>query len=170
MQKTVEFKTTIEELQHLSGHYFELSPSIIKKLGGKMSIRLVATVNQKISWQCGPVALGNGSAYITISAKRMKELGVKPGDMIHISLTKDESKYGVDLPEELAELLRQDPEGEERFDILTPGMQRYIINHVATVKSPRLKLERALMLITNLKKLKKGEETFRELLGLPKNR
>jgi Bacteriocin-protection, YdeI or OmpD-Associated/Domain of unknown function (DUF1905) len=166
--KPVEFKTTIEELQHLAGHYFELSPSIIKKLGGKMSIRLIATVNKKISWQCGPMALGKGSAYITISAKRMKELGVKPGDTIHISIVKDESKYGVDVPEELGELLKQDPEGEERFEALTPGMQRYIINYVATVKSPRLKLERALMLITNLKKLKKGKESFREILGLPK--
>jgi hypothetical protein len=168
MKPLLEYKTTIEELQHLSGHYFELSPTIIKKLGGKMSIRLVATVNHKLSWQCGPMALGKGSAYITISAKRMKELDVKPGDTIHISLVKDESKYGVDLPEELAELLNQDPEGEERFNLLTPGMQRYIINYVATVKSPRLKLEKAIMLITNLKNLKKGKETFREMLGLPK--
>ncbi len=168
IMKPVEFKTTIEELQHLSGHYFELSPSIIKKLGGKMSIRLVATVNKKLSWQCGPMALGKGSAYITISAKRMKELGVKPGDTIHISLAKDESKYGVDVPEELAELLKQDSEGEKRFHSLTPGMQRYIINHVGTVKSSRLRIDRAIMLIENLKKLKQGKETFREILGLPK--
>lgn len=165
---SVEFKTTIEELQHLSGHYFELSPSIIKKLGGKMSVRLIATVNKKLSWQCGPMALGKGSAYITISAKRMKELGVKPGNTIHISLVKDKSKYGVDVPEELAELLKQDPEGYERFNFLKPGMQRYIINYVATVKSSRLKVERAVMLIENLKRLKKGNESFREILGLPK--
>lgn len=168
MKPLAEFKTSIEELQHLSGHYFELSPSIIKKLGGKMSVRLIATVNKKISWQCGPMALGKGSAYITISAKRMKELGVKPGDTIHISLVKDESKYGVDVPEELAELLKQDPEGEERFNFLTPGMQRYIINYVGTVKSSRLRVEKAVMLITNLKRLKKGKESFREILGLPK--
>ncbi len=168
IEPLVEFKTSIEELQHLSGHYFELSPSIIKKLGGKMSVRLIATVNKKLSWQCGPMALGKGSAYITISAKRMKELGVKPGDIIHISLVKDESKYGVDVPEELAELLKQDPEGEERFHFLTPGMQRYIINYVGTVKSSRLRVEKAVMLITNLKRLKKGKESFREILGLPK--
>lgn len=164
----VEFKTTIEELQHLSGHYFELSPTIIKKLGGKISIRLIATINKKISWQCGPVALGNGSGYITISNKRMKELGVKLGSTIHVKLIKDQSKYGVEVPEELAELFLQDPEGEDRFKLLSPGMKRYIINYVATVKSSRLKIERAILLIENLKRLPKGKETFRELLGLPK--
>lgn len=167
MSKPVEYSTHIDELKHLSGHYFELSPSVIKKLGGKISVRLICTINKKISWQCGPVALGNGSAYVTISAKRMKELGVKKDSKIHVSLVKDESKYGMGVPEELSELFNQDDEGRSRFDALPMSKQRYIIQYVLTVKSSRLRIERAIMLIENLKKLPKGKESFREMLGMP---
>ncbi|HYG52773.1 MAG TPA: YdeI/OmpD-associated family protein [Flavobacteriales bacterium] len=162
-----EFTSCIDALPHLSGHYFELSPSVIKKIGGKISIRLICTVNKKVSWQCGPMALGNGSAYVTISAKRMKELGVKPGDKIHVSLKKDESKYGMDVPVELAEVLKQDPEGKKRFNAMTMSKQRYVIQYVSTVKSSSLRVERALLLIGNLKKLKPGKESLREMMGLP---
>jgi hypothetical protein len=44
-------------------------------------------------------------------------------------------------------------------------MQRYIIHYVASVKSSQLKIDRAFLLLTNLKKLPKGKETFRAMLG-----
>ncbi len=44
-------------------------------------------------------------------------------------------------------------------------MQRYILNYVSTVKSLNLRVERAFLLISNLKKLPKGKETFKEMLG-----
>ncbi|HLP14280.1 MAG TPA: YdeI/OmpD-associated family protein [Flavobacteriales bacterium] len=163
----VEYSTYIDALKHLSSHYFELPPAIIKKLGGKMSIRLICTINKKISWQCGPMALGNGSAYITISAKRMKEIGVKPGDKIHVSLVKDESKYGMEVPAELLEVLKQDNEGKKRFDAMAMSKQRYVIQYVLAVKSSNLRIERSLLLIENLKKLKPGKESLREMMGLP---
>jgi hypothetical protein len=166
-EKPVEYTTSVEELQHLGGHYFELPPAVIKKLGGKINNRMICTINKKLSWQCGSLALGKGSAHVTISAKRMKELGLKAGDNIHVRLVHDTSKYGMKVPEELTELLKQDAEGKKRFDGLPMGKQRYIIQHVSAVKSSRLRVERAILLIENLKKLPKGKESFREMLGMP---
>jgi len=70
------------------------------------------------------------------------------------------------VPEELEELLRQDPEGERRFEMLTPGRQRYIIHYVNQVKSSQLRINRAMLLIGNLKKQPEGKESFRAMLGL----
>jgi uncharacterized protein YdeI (YjbR/CyaY-like superfamily) len=57
----------------------------------------------------------------------------------------------MDVPEELKELLAQDPEGKRRFDRLDCSVkERYIIYYVTGVKSSQLRLERALLLITNL--------------------
>jgi uncharacterized protein YdeI (YjbR/CyaY-like superfamily) len=111
------------------------------------------------------MALGEGKAYISISSKRMKEAGAAYGDMVQVTLREDQSEYGIDMPEELAELFRQDPEGKRRFDLLTAGKKRYILNYVATVKSPQLRIDRAFLLINNLKKLPLGKESFREMLG-----
>ena len=166
---SIQFKTHINRLPHLVGmHYIEVPKKIIQKLGGKLNVRLICTVNKALTFQCGPVALGNGEAYISLNAKRMKQLGVKNRDEILVSLIKDTSKYGIDMSEELAELLKQDDEGKKRFNNLPPAKQRYIIYYVSLVKSSRLRIERAILLITNLKMLKPGKESFREILGLGK--
>ncbi len=164
---SINFETKIYKLEHLLGmNYLEVPVDIVEQLGGKFKVRLICTVNDKLSFQCGLVALGNGNGYISINAARMKKLGVKFKDKVEVKLEKDESKYGMPVSEELAELLKQDVEGRRRFNMLTPGKQRYIIHYVNTVKNTQLRIDRAVLLITNLKKTKEGKESFREMLGL----
>ncbi|MES2764098.1 MAG: DUF1905 domain-containing protein [Bacteroidota bacterium] len=163
--KPISFSTHIDKLTYLKTFYLEIPATVVKKIGGIGKQRLICEVNQQLKFQCGLMSLPEGKAYISINSKRMKELGVGMGDIVAIILTEDTSEYGVDVPEELTELFKQDTEGKRRFDLLKPGMQRYILNHVAVVKSPQLKLERAFTLITNLKHLTPGKETFKEILG-----
>jgi len=95
----------------------------------------------------------------------MKQIGVKDGEKVDVVLEPDESKYGMAVPEELQELFKQDKEGKKRFDLLTPGRQRYIIHYVSSVKNSQKRVDRAILLIENLKKLPKGKENFRDMLG-----
>ncbi|MFL5763418.1 MAG: YdeI/OmpD-associated family protein [Bacteroidia bacterium] len=161
------YKTKIGQLKHLVGmHYIEVPPPVIKKLGGSMKCRVLCTVNNELTFQGGLMALGEGSAYISINASRLKKLGIRSGSAVEISLKKDESKFGMEMAEELKELLRQDREGKRRFEMLTPGKQRYIIHYVNSVKNSQKRVDRALLLITNLKKTTPGKETFRQMLGM----
>ncbi|CAN5443453.1 hypothetical protein BH11BAC2_BH11BAC2_10310 [soil metagenome] len=163
----ITYDTRISLLEHLPGmHYVEVPASIIKKLGGKIKIRLICTLNDSVSYQCGLVSLGEGKAYITVNAKRLKELKLKVGDVVAVNLEKDDSEYGLEMPAELSELLSQDPIGEKRFKGLKPGMQRYILFYIGQVKSSQLRIDRVIKLIGNLKKLKPGTETFRSMLGI----
>ncbi|TPE45428.1 DUF1905 domain-containing protein [Pontibacter mangrovi] len=161
------FDTHIGLLKHLPGmHYLEVPQEVVQELG-TLNIRLHCIVNSRLTFQCGLMALGEGRAYISISKKRMQELGVKLHDTVSVALEKDESTYGTEVPAEMEELLRQDEEGNRRFLQLKPGMQRYMLNHVSAVKSPHLRADRAVTLIENLKKLPEGKENFRAMLGLP---
>ncbi|MFD2247718.1 YdeI/OmpD-associated family protein [Pontibacter ruber] len=163
----ITYKTPIRRLQHLVNmHYLEVPAEVVQQLGGKFNVRLLCTVNSALTFQCGLVALGSGSGYISLNAKRMKELGVRVGEQVQVNLRKDESRYGMEMPAELAELLEQDEEGKRRFGTLTPGRQRYIIHYVASVKSSQLRIDRAILLIENLKMLPAGKESFRGMLGL----
>ena len=163
----IRYNTHIQKLEHLvSMRYLEVPASIIDKLGGKYNVRLICTVNKKLSFQGGLVALGNGRGYISFNLKRMKEIGVKDGDEVQVELKPDRSKYGMDVPEELNELFRQDKQGKKRFDSLSPGKQRYIIHYVSSVKNTQKRVDRAILLIENLKKLPQGKESFRAMLGL----
>lgn len=163
----IQFKTHIGLLQHLPGmHYLEVPQEVVQQLG-TLKIRLHCTVNQTLTFQCGLMALGEGKAYISISKKRMQQLGLALHDTATVALEKDDSAYGTDMPEELNELLHQDEEGNRRFQLLKPSVQRYVLNHVSAVKSPQLRVDRAITLIENLKTLPEGKENFRAMLGLP---
>lgn len=163
--QSITFTTHIDKLNYLNTFYIEVPAIIVKKIGGIGKIRLICEANKKLSFQCGLMSLPEGKAYISINSKRMKELSIEKGDTVDIVLTEDKSEFGVDVPEELTELFIQDPEGKHRFDLLKPGMQRYILNYINTVKSSQLRLDKAFRLISNLKNLTPGKETFKEILG-----
>lgn len=165
MDSEIHFTTTIFPLPHLAGNYLEISNVIVQKLGGKFSLRLICTVNNYLTFQTGLIALGSGTAYISLNAARMKKLGVKVGDTVEVSLQKDESKYGAEMPEELTEILNLDEEGFRRFENLVPGKSRYIIQYLIKIKSPQLRIEKALRIIENLKKCPEGKEAFKDFLN-----
>lgn len=162
----IKLSSTIEQLPHLVGmHYLFIPAAAVKKMGGKFKVRVICTVNNTLQYQGGIVALGEGNGYISINKARLKQLGLKAGDVVDFTLENDESEFGMTIPEELQEMFNQDDEAKERFDLLTKGMQRYIIHYVSSVKSSQLKIDRAFTLLNNLKKLPKGKETFRAMLG-----
>lgn len=166
--KPITYTSTVGRLEFFANtHYIEVPAGVIKKLGG-IKTRLLCAVNGAKPFQCGMMALGEGSAYISFSLKRMKEAGVTYGDSMTVVLEKDESKYGLQIPAELDELLKMDAEGKRRFDLLPMSKQRYVIYYVNGVKSTQLRVDRAILLVENLKKLPEGNESFREMLGLPK--
>lgn len=166
MPEIIKFNTFIDSLDYLLGvNYLFIPSEIVQKMGGLKSGRWICNLENKLSFQCGLVSLTEGNAYITLNKSRMNKLKVKKGDEVSVSLSKDLSKYGMDLSPELEELFDQDKEASFRFDELKPGMQRYIIFYVSQVKNTDLRIERALLLINNLKKIPKGKETFRAILG-----
>ncbi len=170
MEKTVTFESEIFNYNSLKLHYFEIDESILSRTADKdskniYSQRFIVKINDSEPWQGGVVALGNGKGYITVKNAILKKNKVRLGDIVTVYLEKDDSEYGMVFSDELKEVLFQDPEGERRFHLLSKAMQRYIIYYVNQVKSSQKKIERALMLINNLKKTAEGKEEFRVLLG-----
>jgi hypothetical protein len=163
----IKFKTKVYKLEHLAGHYIDVPASVVTKASkvqaGKQ--RFVCTVNKVITWKCGLVSHGAGKAYILLNKKQMQMGGFNAGQVVDVSLRADTSKYGMDVPRELEEVFKQDRIGKERFDKLVPGKRRYIIYYINQVKSPGLRIERAVRLISNLKKLPIGKETFAAILA-----
>lgn len=158
----VSFASCIGKLDYLMGvHYVEVPAAIVKKLGGLNKQRLFCTINQQQKFQCGMMALGEGRGYITVSKKKLKDFTLALGDSIQVTLAPDNSEFGMEMPEELVEILAQDPEAEKRFMRISPGKQRNIIYYVVGVKNSDKRIERALKLINNLKACPEGKETAR---------
>lgn len=159
------FKTTIGKMESLKLHYIFISSSVFRSFNGAIHQRVLFSVNNSEFWHGGFVSLGNGDFYITLSANKMKSLGLKLYDEIEVQLKKDESEFGMPVPEELDEWLRQDSEAFARFNSLSAGKQRYIIYYISLVKSKQKRLERTELLMNNLKNLPEGKFDFRFLTG-----
>ncbi len=93
-----------------------------------------------------------GRQVITFGQKNQKALGVFPNDYFEIQLTEDHSRYGVELPEELEAVLEGDPEALELFEGFTDGKKRSIIYMIARYATSQTRIDKSLLLCTNLKK------------------
>lgn len=164
------FTSKIDYLDKLRMHHIIVTSDILEDLADAedksiYNQRFRVTINDSVSWLGGSVSLGNESAYITFSKQRMKELGVVRGDEVTVFLEKDRSEYGLDVPEEFEEVLRQDPDGSARFNSLTKGKRRAIIYMVIQFKTSQKRIEKSLFFIENLKRAPVGEETMRHVIG-----
>ncbi len=168
--EAISFKSLIHHKTDLNLHYVEVSSSILEELGkfehGKFNQRIWIQINncEKEKWQGGIVALGGGDGYVTISQARMKKFGVHFGEEVTVHLVKDDSEFGIEVAPEFLAVLESDPEAKQRFDQLKKGFQRYMLYYTIQVKSSEKRVERALMLLNNLKRTTPGKEDFKDLL------
>lgn len=161
----ISFKSLIYHKKDLNMHYVEVSSALLDKLG-KFSQRVWIHINnhEKEKWQGGIVALGGGDCYITVSQARMKKFGIHFGEEVEVHLQKDESEFGIEVAPEFLAVLDADPEAKARFDQLKKGFQRYLLYYTIQVKSSEKRVDRAIMLLNNLKRTQPGKENFKDLL------
>jgi antitoxin component of MazEF toxin-antitoxin module len=167
---TQSFTSKVDYLEKLKLHHLTVSDEVLTSTddGSSKSIynqRFIITVNNAVTWRGGTVALGNQSAYITISKERMKQLDVHVGDEVKVTIEKDQSKYGFEVPEEFEEVLRQDEDAKKRFDQLRMGLQRAIIYLVIQYKTVDKRIEKSMFFMENLKNAPIGNENMRHILG-----
>lgn len=152
---SVRFKTELTVSTTGSGwHFLLVKKNIVAKLGFDDKYkRVVCTMNGTESFQCALLPWGD-LFYIIVNKKKRDAVGIVAGDMVDVLLVKDESKYGLAMPEEFREVLDQDPEGDSLFHALTAGMQRSILYLVSRPKNIDLRIHRALLIIEHLKENK----------------
>ena len=63
----------------------------------------------------------NGNHHMMFGKRYQKKLGLYPNDYFKLQFFEDDSKYGVEMPEELEAVLLSDFEAFEIFEALTDG-------------------------------------------------
>lgn len=150
--KPVKFKTKLVRTFPESGWiYLEVDRKIAEKFptDGKTR-RVVCSINKGEPFQCALMPWGD-IFYIIVNKKRRDALGIDVGETVAVELTQDESKYGLPMPEEFEEVLKQDPEGDRLFHALTPGKQRSLIYLISNVKDIDKRIHQALIVVEHLK-------------------
>ena len=134
------------------GYNGVIAPSEIMNEIRKMeNQRFIITINNAISYPGTPVPIDKGSYLVLINKARAKKLKLQVGDQVQVSFAHDESEYGMPMPEEMAMVLSEDPEGEAFLKGLTPGKIRSLIYLVSKVKNPDKRIEKAVVILEHLR-------------------
>lgn len=142
-------------LLHDSGYgcYFHVPEPIGAELkeafGGR---RAICTLSTGFEFHCAVMPRKSGGHTITVGKKLRKRGALEAGEMYEIVLSRDESEYQMEMPEELKAVLETDPEAMTRFKALTPGKQRGIMHLVGEAKRVDTRINRALKVVENLKR------------------
>lgn len=160
----MEFTTKIDSnsSQLWSNHFMvpnEIAEYFLKKRNTR---RVICNINDKLRIHCAITSDGLGQYYITINKANRKKLSLEVGDSIKTELTEDTSKYGMNCPKEMIELLNLDEEGSALFHKLTAGKQRSLLHIIDKVKSSDLRIGKSVVILNYLKE-NNGNLNFQEL-------
>ena len=151
--KSIKFKTLLNRPDPASGwHFVQVKAKIGEKFEKKDgSRRVVCTINDAVTFQCALLP-SNGNFVIIVNKAKREKLGIAGGDKITVELNVDDSKYGLPMPAEFREVLKQDREGNKLFHSLTAGKQRSILYFVGKIKDVDRRIHTALIFLEHLKK------------------
>ena len=150
--KHVKLIAILESSEHAAGWHFVKVPRVIGERfpSDGRSRRVVCTLNESETIQCALMPSG-GDFLILVNKRVRTALGVLSGDKLELSLSPDTSRYGLPMPEEFEEVLKQDAEGDKLFHALTPGRQRSLIFLVTSGKDVDKRIHKALLIVEHLK-------------------
>ena len=154
MAETRSFYTTLERFNDspIWGYYFPIDEEMAAFFTKDKDRRVICLINDQIETRSAimPGKLGH---FIMINQQTVKRLRLQVGGKVNLVLEKDNSEYGMEMPDELREMLLQDELGSKYFHELTPGKQRNLIYIVSKVKNTNSRINKALAIMHHLKEV-----------------
>jgi hypothetical protein len=159
----ITFKSVLSKFDSDLWHYYfpVLAEYANKCIEGK-NRRIFCKINDSIEIQCALMPDGKGHYFVNINTATRKKTGLEVGDEATLSIRKDDSEYGMEMPEEFLEVLLQDELAHQHFLALTPGKKRTMIYIVLKVKNPDIRIKKAIVIARHLCK-RNGEIDFKAL-------
>ncbi|MBB4080707.1 hypothetical protein GGR28_003342 [Lewinella aquimaris] len=124
--------------------------------------RVICRINNAGEIYSGLMPDGEGNFFITVNKEVCNRFDLEVGDEVSLTLSPDDSDYGMPLPAEAAELWDIDPEARDAFHTLTPGNQRNLLYQIDKLKRPESRAKKAVQIHEYLKAVN-GKLDYREL-------
>ena len=162
-----QFTTNLQKFDSdLWGFHLPVPTLIAAKFVDGNNRRVVCTINNELHIQSALMPYSEGY-FLLINKDLVKKLNLSIGDDVHLTLEKDNSEFGLPMPESFRTLLEQDTAGNRHFEKLTPGKKRSLIYIIGKVKNIDSQLNKGLAILDHLKS-KEGKLNFKQLNQLIK--
>ncbi len=159
-----QFETVLENFDdsNLWGGHVMVEGDIAEEIKTQKIKRLLCTVNEKEQFHCALHSTGKGTYFVMVNKSLQKKLHATVGSKLFIQLEEDKSKYGMPMPEEMAEIIAQDSDVDRIFHSLTPGKQRSLLYQIGLPKTTESRIKKAVLITRYLVEVN-GELDFREM-------
>ena len=136
MTETIRFSAVIERPWNDptgGGAMVQVPGEAIAVLGGLKQMRVTGTING-LDFRSGSMPGGEGRLFIGLHKATRAAAGVSYGDSVALEITRDDSPRVLELPPELEEALRDEPELRARFESLSFSRRRDLAGPIADAK------------------------------------
>ncbi len=116
----------------------------------KSGRRVVCSINNCLPFQCGILPFGEGRWVIMVNRALQKKLKLEYGDSVKALVWRDDSEYGLPVPEEFEAVFASDDTARAHFDALTDGKKRTLLYIIAKPKNGDLRIRYALAIAQHL--------------------
>lgn len=146
--------TTLQRFDsRLWGYHFPVPTAIANNFIEGQNKRVICDVNGRHKIQCALMS-GKEGFFILINKALVKKLGLVLNENVQLTLEKDHSEFGHEVPFSFEALLEQDLEGKHYFYQLTIGKQRTLIYLVSKVKNIDSQINKGMAILDHLKMVK----------------
>jgi hypothetical protein len=153
LKSTATFKSIIERFgKGMTFHYISVPETVAKSMSDKFPFRVFCTIRNK-EFPAAIVKHGLEGFVIQMGKQTLKKFSGVYSEEVDVTLKRDESEHGYEIPEEFAELLAQDEAGRAEWEKLTPGAQRSYLYYLNTGKSVDTRIKRALVILQRAREI-----------------
>lgn len=126
----------------------DVPAEVIDQLGGGRRIPVSVTINGYT--YPSSIAFMGGVAKIPVSAEVRERAGVQAGDVLTVTVEKDDAPRSVEVPDDLAAALAANPAAAEAFAALSYSRQRGYVDPIGQAKTPETRARRIEKAVSDL--------------------
>lgn len=131
MSEEHRFRARIQA--HEGGGAYVTVPMDVEKVFGKKRVPVRATFDGE-AYRGSVVRMGGPDHVLVVLKEIRRKIGKEPGDEVEVTLRKDEEPRAVEVPADLRDALRANPQAAGFFDQLAYSHQREYVQWIDDAK------------------------------------
>lgn len=136
------------------GAWVEIPFNVLDVYGAKGQVKVKATIDGH-PYRGSLANMGTGCHVLGILKDIRKTIGKEPGDMVRVTLERDTEERKVEVPEDLAKALAENPEAKAVFDKFAYTPRKQYVNWITEAKKTETRSARVQKAIEKIKEGKK---------------
>ncbi|MBW8358716.1 MAG: YdeI/OmpD-associated family protein [Weeksellaceae bacterium] len=154
--EAIRFCAPIMRHKDMNAAYVEFPFSAVEFFGKKGQVKVKVVFDNKVEYRGSLANMGQGIHCLGLTQAIRKELGKDSGDEVNVELWEDTEERTVEIPEDVQEILKQNPEAKFILENMSYTHRKEYIRWITEAKRPETKENRKKKMIGMILSGKKG--------------